>query len=99
MSRYWIIAALLVWPACYIGSDRAGMEQCPGNHENDSMVVWQDRAMDLAGTPGITGIGPHPSRNCISVGVEDSSYVGIAESHLRELGIPRDAVVIAHGEE
>jgi hypothetical protein len=90
---------LLLIPACQLAPDSQGVEQCAGNHPADSLAVWLQAAGSLVNTPGVTGITAHPSTDCIAIGVTDSSYIGAVETHLQELGIPRDAAVIAPDEE
>lgn len=99
MTRSMLISGLLIllWGCRAPGQEDLG--QCAGNHPMDSLAIWQQRALPLVERPEIVGIGLHPVRKCLAIGVADSIDLSGAEAELRELGIPRDAMVITVGDE
>jgi hypothetical protein len=98
MRQYLVfIAPLLFITACNLepGAERESLAQCAGNHRDDSLAIWFQRASnDGLNMPGVT-VRTHPVRNCIVIGIQDSMQLADVEEELQRLHIPRNAAVIA----
>ena len=97
MRKLIAFGILFIIPACQPEptADRASLAQCAGNHRDDSLAIWFQRASDDGlNMPGIN-VGTHPALNCITIGIGDSSQLASVEEELQRLSIPRNAVVIA----
>ena len=97
MRKLIAFGMLIVVPACQPEpqADRDSLAQCAGNHADDSLAIWFQRASnDGLNMPGLS-VGTHPTLNCITIGIRDTSYLEDVEEELLRLRIPRNAVVIA----
>jgi hypothetical protein len=97
MRKLIAIGMLVVVPACQPDprADRDSLAQCAGNHPDDSLAIWFQRANnDGLNMPGVS-VGTHPTLNCITISIQDTTDLSDVEQELRRLRIPRNAAVIA----